>query len=178
LAAKADPPLKPADKNNSTNEANPRYFNTYRTIQTWEHSQHQTHTRSLLPRHSPKEYCAQNNIAGIVWLIRQTLGPISATFAQVNTDGESSGSTGNVDGCSSGEVETAEQKRPSLGVPCPTRDGVLKRNFHVSTELHLCVALGLPYTIVLQTNTKTSNGPRRPRSATAPMAIIGLDDII
>jgi hypothetical protein len=31
-----------------------------------------------------------------------------------------------------------------------------------------------PYTRVLHTKTKTSSGPRRPRSATAPIAIIGL----
>lgn len=47
--------------------------------------------------------------------------------------------------------------------------------FYQKELLEAKVAVSLPYTIVLHTKTKTIKGPNFPRSAAAPIAIIGLD---
>ena len=58
-------------------------------------------------------------------LVRETLGAVAATLAEVDGDGEARGPGDDVDRSSSGEVEAAEDEDPAVGVPGPVGDGVV-----------------------------------------------------
>lgn len=58
-------------------------------------------------------------------LVRKTLGSVSAALTKVNGDGEGCGSRGDVDRGSTSKVETAEDERPTVGVPGPAGDWVV-----------------------------------------------------
>lgn len=58
-------------------------------------------------------------------LVSKSFGSVSSTFAKVYTDSQSGGTTGDVDGGSTCEIETAEYEGPAVGVPSPTGDGII-----------------------------------------------------
>lgn len=73
----------------------------------------------------PKEHRAKNDIRGIMRLVRKAFSSVSTAFAQVDGDSECGSSGGDMDRCSSGEIETTEEVRPAVRIPCPASDNVV-----------------------------------------------------
>ena len=68
---------------------------------------------------------AEYDITGVVGFVCETLSAVSATGAEVDGDGKSGGTRGDVHGSSSSEIETTHDVGPSLGVPGPARNRIV-----------------------------------------------------
>lgn len=58
-------------------------------------------------------------------LVREALGAPPFPLAEVDRDGESGGTRGDMDGCATCEIEPAGDEDPPFGVPGPACDGVV-----------------------------------------------------
>ena len=65
----------------------------------------------------PEEDRPEHNIGGVVGLVGEFFGPITAALAEVDGNGKGGGTRGNVDGSSTRKIETTLDERPTLGVP-------------------------------------------------------------
>ena len=70
----------------------------------------------------PKEDCAENDIGGVVGLVGESLGSVSPSLAEVECDSEGSGTGRNVDGRTTGKVESTKSSSPTVETPSPSGD--------------------------------------------------------
>jgi len=70
----------------------------------------------------PKEDCAENDIGSVVGLVGESLGSVSPSLAEVECDGEGSGTGRDVDGRTTSEVESTESSSPTVETPGPGGD--------------------------------------------------------
>lgn len=73
----------------------------------------------------PEEHRAEDDVGGVVGLVGESLGTVSSSFTKVDGDSKGGSSRVDVDGCSSGEIETTEDERPTVRVPGPACDGAV-----------------------------------------------------
>ena len=84
----------------------------------------------------PKEDCAEDDIGGVVRLVGESFSPVSSSLAEVECDGEGSGTGRNVNGGTTGKVESAETTSPSVGTPSPGGDGAIDDGQPDKDEYH------------------------------------------
>jgi hypothetical protein len=58
-------------------------------------------------------------------LVGQRLRSISSSLSEIDRNSQSSSSGGDMDGSSTSEVESSQDERPPVGVPCPASDRVV-----------------------------------------------------
>jgi hypothetical protein len=63
-----------------------------------------------------------------VRLVSKHFSAISTSLSQVDRDGKGGRARRDVDRRSTGEVVTSVDERPAIGVPCPTRNGVINES--------------------------------------------------
>lgn len=73
----------------------------------------------------PKEDCAEDDIGGVVGLVGESFSSVSPSLAEVECDSEGSGTGRNVNGGTTGKVESSETTSPSIGTPSPGGDGAV-----------------------------------------------------
>ncbi len=74
----------------------------------------------------PEENGTEDDVRNVVRSVRETCGLfVSGTLAEHDGESESSGTGGDVDGCATGEIETAELERPTVRIPGPVGDRVV-----------------------------------------------------
>lgn len=74
----------------------------------------------------PEEDSSQDAVSDVVRAVSKLLGAVALTFAKEDGDGKSSGTGGDVDGCTTSKVKTAHLVGPAkTNVPCPVGDGAV-----------------------------------------------------
>ena len=70
----------------------------------------------------PKEDCAENDIGSVVGLVGESLGSVSPSLAEVECDSEGSSTGRDVDGGTTGKVESTKSSSPTVETPSPSGD--------------------------------------------------------
>ena len=129
----------------------------------------------------PEEDRPENDVARVVRFVGEALGAVPAALAEVDGDGERGGTRRDVNGRSTGEVKAAEDERPTGRVPGPACDRVVDDGrptetilLSASRHLSMSATAGAKRYDTHQMKTNTIVGPRRARSAIAPMASMGV----
>ena len=73
----------------------------------------------------PEKDGAEDDKSGVLWLVSEARGTISAAFTEEDGDCEGGGARGDMDGCTTGEIEAAHDCGPAVGIPGPACDGVV-----------------------------------------------------
>lgn len=75
----------------------------------------------------PEHDGANEHKGSVVRLVCEALSPVSPPLAEIQRDSESSGTTRDVDWCSTSKVETAHDERPASSIPCPAGNGAVDK---------------------------------------------------
>lgn len=70
----------------------------------------------------PEEDCTEDNVRGVVGLVGESLGTVTSSLTEVCGNGQVGSSGRDMDGRSTGKVETSEFVGPSVRVPGPACD--------------------------------------------------------
>jgi hypothetical protein len=73
----------------------------------------------------PQENGSEDDVGRVMGFVRETLGAITAALTEIYGNGEGSSTRDDMDRGTSGEIETAEDEDPTLGIPCPVGDWVV-----------------------------------------------------
>lgn len=74
---------------------------------------------------NPEENCSQDDMCNVVGTIVELMSAVSATLTEHERVGKGSASGSNMNGGSSGEIESSHNSRPARRVPCPAGDRVV-----------------------------------------------------
>lgn len=73
----------------------------------------------------PEEDCAEDNVGDVVGTVVELVGAVAATLSEHEGVGEGSGAGRDMDGSSSGEIETTHVEDPAGRVPRPARKRIV-----------------------------------------------------
>lgn len=84
----------------------------------------------------PEENGADNNESSVVGLVGESFSAVASTLAEVQGDSKRGSTRRDVNGGPTSKVETAHDKRPAVGVPCPARERAVDEGEPAEEEDH------------------------------------------
>lgn len=84
----------------------------------------------------PEEYGADDNESSVVGLVGEPFSAVASTLAEVQGDSKRGSTRRDVNGGTTSKVETAHDKRPAVGVPCPASEWAIDKGEPAEEEDH------------------------------------------